>query len=347
MESRVCFVGGGIGIGNGNEKVRFGRCVVGRRGGVRWMVMGEDVRRILMAGVRELGGLDVDVDVVAAGGGKMIQPLRPPGQQRRAQEPYHTEKQHDGGYREEMDNEGAMTRQFGFWDAVPFVALALAGGFVGWLGVKRFLQRQQELVVQYGEDLTMYGNTMDNMREITRTFKKKLGPGVLRASMFSSYVGELFISGAMSVESIEKVNYVKKLLKISDSKATECFNKLGLTVRNQPSVLGKILFVAERILSPQALEKLEIRKMFKYGNATVTELQKSVLDRVYREVKQKKTETPQKTNNAPLTEVRGSSSSWERKIVLTPVHSRTSVESPALVSSGGGVGRGGVGVFFF
>jgi len=231
-------------------------------------------RRISMPGGREI---DQEVEIVAQPS-PAIQPMRRPS--RYNQEDYST-----GVQEQEYRDPGQPTRSFGFWDAVPIICLLIAAGGIGYIGAKRFVQRQQDLVTQYGEDVALYGNTYENMREITRTFKKKLGPGVLRGQMFKSFTRELFTGGVMSVETIERVQDAKELLKISDSKAVQCFNEVGLEVRSQPSVLGKILFTAERILGAKALEKLEIRKMFRYSSATVDDLQRSVLDRVYREVR--------------------------------------------------------------
>ncbi|KAJ8906105.1 hypothetical protein NDN08_002604 [Rhodosorus marinus] len=261
----ACFVGSWGWSGAGQQ-----RCVRSTRSVVRWHMTAK--RRISMPGGREI---DQEVEIVAQPS-PAIQPMRRPS--RNTHEDYST-----GVQEQEYGNPGEPTRSFGFWDAVPVICLLIAAGGIGYVGAKRFVQRQQDLVTQYGEDVALYGNTYENMREITRTFKKKLGPGVLRGQMFKSFTRELFTGGVMSVETIERVQDAKELLKISDSKAVLCFNEVGLEVRSQPSVLGKILFAAERILGAKALEKLEIRKMFRYGSSTVDDLQRSVLDRVYRE----------------------------------------------------------------
>eukprot|EP00188_Purpureofilum_apyrenoidigerum_P001922 Plantae.Rhodophyta-Purpureofilum_apyrenoidigerum.ctg21121.p1 GENE.Plantae.Rhodophyta-Purpureofilum_apyrenoidigerum.ctg21121~~Plantae.Rhodophyta-Purpureofilum_apyrenoidigerum.ctg21121.p1 ORF type:complete len:395 (-),score=74.22 Plantae.Rhodophyta-Purpureofilum_apyrenoidigerum.ctg21121:7-1191(-) len=252
--------------------VRPGRVAVSR-----CAVMMSAKYRIEMPGLRGASE-GKDAELMA---GPAIQPMRPP--QKRPQVDTYTQGVGDG----EMMDGPPPPRILGFWDFVPIVALLAAAGGLGFLGVKRFNQRQKDLVVHYGEDMALYGNTSDNMREITRTFKKKLGPGVLRPQMFQSYVRELFTTGSLSAVTIENVAHAKNLLKVSDGKAVELFNQLGLEVRSQPSVLGKILFVAERILPARALEKLEVKKMFRYGSATVDDLQKSILDRVYREACEK------------------------------------------------------------
>lgn len=153
----------------------------------------------------------------------------------------------------------------------------------GWLFKKRFSARQESLVDEFGQVIVMYGNTPDTKREIASEYKGKLGPGMLRGAMFSSYMANLLTEKAVVPSTIGDVKLIKKLLRIGDSKAVNIINELAKTLQDTPSLLGKLLFLSERILLPEQVSNLKLVPLFPYSPETVADLQRNMLERCYRD----------------------------------------------------------------
>lgn len=174
-------------------------------------------------------------------------------------------------------------QRVGFWSLVPYVAASAVFVAAAWLAKKRFVARQEDLVAEYGEVVVMYGNSPDSKREITSEYKRKLGPGILRGAMFSSYLNTLLTEKTIVPSTIQDVSIIKVLLKLSDQKVVKTINALGAQLQDAPSLLGKLLFIAERIVSPENVQNFSLVPLFPYSPSTVSDLQRNMLERCYRE----------------------------------------------------------------
>lgn len=174
-------------------------------------------------------------------------------------------------------------QRVGFWSIIPYVAASAVLVGVAWLAKKRFVARQEDLVDEYGQVVVLYGNTPDTKREITSEYKRKLGPGILRGAMFASYLRNLVTEKTVVPSTIQDVSIIKALLKISDDKAVKTVNSLAATLNDAPSLLGKLLFIAERIVSVDHSQRLSLIPLFPYSAGTVADLQRNMLERCYRE----------------------------------------------------------------
>lgn len=172
----------------------------------------------------------------------------------------------------------------GIWSLIPYVALCSSLTFVAWLGMRRLKAHQARLVNEYGEVMVYYGDTTDSMRQISSEYKRKLGPGVLRGALYSSFLRNLVTEKPVGPIAIQNAAIVKKLLRINDGRAVEVVNKLGEELQSSPSLLGKLLFLAERLLPFKHLPSLKLVPLFPYGSGTVVELQRNMVERCFREL---------------------------------------------------------------
>lgn len=69
-------------------------------------------------------------------------------------------------------------------------------------------------MAEYGQLVVLYGTTPDYMREVTSEYKRKLGPGILRGALFSSYLSNLVTEKTIVPSAIQDVAVIKALLKI-------------------------------------------------------------------------------------------------------------------------------------
>lgn len=222
--------------------------------------------------------IDKNLDHVATA--RAITPMRRPSQSN-GQDPSHmyTEQPLPSQRRSDL----MAPQRVGFWSIIPYVAASVVVMAGAWLAKKRFVARQEDLVDEYGQVVVLYGNTPDTKREITSEYKRKLGPGILRGAMFSSYLHTLIAEKTVVPSTIQDVSIIKALLKISDDKAVKMINSLATTLQEAPSLLGKLLFIAERIVSPDHVQRLSLVPLFPYSATTVADLQRNMLERCYRE----------------------------------------------------------------
>lgn len=217
--------------------------------------------------------------------GHALTPMRPPMQGERMD-----------GYSSEQELPSQRTADLmapksgGFWGLVPYLAGYAVVGFFGWIGYKRMKARQARLVEEYGEVMAFYGTSPDALLQITKEFKRKLGPGILRGALYSSFLRSMITEKAMGPQAIQDAAVVKRLLRLGDKKAINVINDLGEDLKTAPSLLGKLLFLSERLFSPTHIASLNLVAHFPYGPGTVLELQRNMAERCYREIVEKEIE---------------------------------------------------------
>lgn len=171
----------------------------------------------------------------------------------------------------------------GVWALIPYVAASAVLMGMAWITKKRFSARQERLVDEFGEVVVMYGNSPDTTREIVSDYKRRLGPGILREGMFGSYLQYLITEKAIFPSTIQDVLLVKRLLKLNDNRFVKAVNNLASTLKDAPSLLGKLLFLSERTIAPEMTSKLSIIEHFPYSPSTVADLQRNMLERCFKE----------------------------------------------------------------
>lgn len=220
-------------------------------------------------------------DEVLVASSRAITPLRP--QERDA----YTEEQ---ALPSQRRSDLMVPARGGFWSLVPYAAALSTLGFAAWIGYKRMKARQERLVEEYGEVVMYYGTTPESIRQITSEYKRKLGPGVLRGALYGSFLRSLITEKPVGPQSIQDASLVKKLLRIGDTKAVTVVNALGEDLKQSPSLLGKLLFLSERLLSFNEVAQLNLVPLFPYGPGTVLELQRNMVERCFREIVEKEIE---------------------------------------------------------
>lgn len=217
---------------------------------------------------------------------RAITPMRRPGSEKQHQHQHHQHQEY--GTEEPVLPSGRRTdlmapARTGIWALIPYVAACVVVGALGWVGAKRLSVRQKRLVDDFGEVMVYYGNTKESMLEICSDYKGRLGPGIMRGSMFSSYLKNLVTEKPVGPEVIKDVKIVMRLLGVNDAKAVGIFNSLGAELKDSPSLLGKLMFVGERCLSG-SVASLDLMGLFPYGESTVVELQRNMVDRCFRDL---------------------------------------------------------------
>lgn len=188
----------------------------------------------------------------------------------------------------------------GFWGLVPYLALFSTMGFVGWIGWKRLRARQTRLVEEFGDVLVYYGTTTDSQQQIIREYKRKLGPGILRGAMYSSFLRSLVTEKPVGPQSIQDAAITKRLLRLGDKKAVQVFNQLGNELKESPSLLGKLLFLGERLFQPSTVSGLRLAGLFPYGAGTVVELQRNMAERCFKDIVEREIDANGEDIGAPL-----------------------------------------------
>ena len=188
----------------------------------------------------------------------------------------------------------------GFWGVIPYLALFSTMGFFSWIGWKRLRARQTRLVDEYGDVLVYYGTTTDSQRQITREYKRKLGPGILRGAMYVSFLRSLVTEKPVGPQAIQDAAITKRLLRLGDKKAVQLFNQLGNELKDSPSLLGKLLFLGERLFKPSAVAELRLTGLFPYGAGTVVELQRNMAERCFKDLVEREIEANGEDMGAPL-----------------------------------------------
>lgn len=207
----------------------------------------------------------------------------------RAITPFRRRREHGAHFTEEPSlpsqrrTDLMAPKSTGIWSLLPYVAASAVMLGVGWLGKKRFSARQSRLVEEFGEVIVLYGSSPDAKREIASEYKNKVGPGLLRGAMFSSYLRALVSEKPIVPSSIQDVSLVKRLLGLSDDRAVKAINALGKDLKDSPSLLGKLLFLADRVIKPEKLQGLSLVSLFPYSPPTVSDLQRNMLERCFKE----------------------------------------------------------------
>lgn len=173
-------------------------------------------------------------------------------------------------------------RREGIWAVLPYVAAAAVVGFGGWVTQKKVRARHAQLVGDFGATLSAYGSSDRGATDIVADYKRKVGPGVDRKGLYRSGLASLITDVPAGVALIRRVTALQRLLGIKDVTAAAEVNALGKDkFANQPSLLGKLIFVSERVLADGgSAGSLRLRTMLPYSEEVVETLQRDMAARI-------------------------------------------------------------------
>jgi len=168
----------------------------------------------------------------------------------------------------------------------PFTAFTLfaTATVAAWQSNRLYQARQQSLIADFGATMVAF---MDDPREMAyaiKSFRSQLGPGPYRVKMFTAFAKAVASEKTLSVEVIEEFKAAVGLMRISSKGLAEAYGACADDLQSQPSVLGKLLFIAKRS-TPEAASQAGLADRFpSWSSETVSALQQAMLDTLYRQM---------------------------------------------------------------
>ncbi|KAG8469089.1 hypothetical protein KFE25_007607 [Diacronema lutheri] len=158
--------------------------------------------------------------------------------------------------------------------------LAAAAGGVGYKGIQLFKGRQADLIDQLASSLVYKGSSIAELKRTLKAYERQLGPGMYKARIMGRYAVALATSRPASAPTILAFKAAMEVLGVPKSAMTGILTDAADTyLKERPSVLGKLLFIAERAVSPTAAAPL--RSKLPYGPEYVDSLQQMLLDKTF------------------------------------------------------------------
>ena len=112
----------------------------------------------------------------------------------------------------------------------------------------------------------------------------QLGPGRYTGRMFTAFLKAMATTKSIGVDSVLQLKSATALFGLTDSACAQYLESAASDLKQQPSVLGKLCFLAERAMPmPASLAKLRT-KFPNWSFDTVTALQRAMLENLYREL---------------------------------------------------------------
>mmetsp|Transcript_38361 Transcript_38361/g.63522 ORF Transcript_38361/g.63522 Transcript_38361/m.63522 type:complete len:348 (+) Transcript_38361:43-1086(+) len=168
----------------------------------------------------------------------------------------------------------------------PFMGLTfIATACVAfWQSNRIYQQRQRDLLADFAATMVAYLGSVPEMSSAIKSFRSQLGPGKYRGKMFVAFANAVASEKSLSVKVIEQVKEVVNLMGFSQDTLTPLYEACAADLQKQPSVLGKLTFIAERA-TPEAAAKAGLRGRFPTWSAeTVSALQQAMLDNLFRDM---------------------------------------------------------------
>ena len=155
----------------------------------------------------------------------------------------------------------------------PFVGatvLAVAAA-AGWQTKRLYKVRQETLVNDFAATmLARLGDTRE-MEAAFASFRKDLGPGKFKNKMFIKFVVEFAKTQPIGVPSIESLRATVDMMKLGTKECASLYEEVAAELKEQPSVLGKLVFTAERA-TPEAAAAATLRGKITGWSAETTDL---------------------------------------------------------------------------
>ena len=99
------------------------------------------------------------------------------------------------------------------------------------------------------------------MAAALRAFRQQLGPGRYSGKMFSAFLKSFAVSCPIGVTSVQNLKAATALFNLPDATCAQLLEAAATDLERQPSVLGKLTFLAERAM-PTAASMAKLRTKF-------------------------------------------------------------------------------------
>jgi len=164
---------------------------------------------------------------------------------------------------------------------VTFMATACVAG---WQSNRMYKVRQQALLEEFAATMMYHLGDEREMASAVKEFRGKLGPGNFKGPMFVSFVKALAVETQVGVTPIRELKRVVAQMQLTQSAVAQLLGEAFDALKKQPSVLGKLVFVAERSV-PAAAQSAQLRTKFPtWSEETVSTLQRAMLENLYRDM---------------------------------------------------------------
>lgn len=124
-----------------------------------------------------------------------------------------------------------------------------------------FTKRQTGLVNNYAFEMLKYDGNIATLREVHTEYLQKLGPKQMRDEIVLEYLRRFFAKTTLSGAAVKSLAFIISINKLDDVKAAKLLLLIGKELEGKLVTIGKIYFLAERILSdPAALALIQTLK---------------------------------------------------------------------------------------
>jgi len=168
----------------------------------------------------------------------------------------------------------------------PFTGLTLlaTAAVASWQSNRLYKERQANLLEEFASTMLLYLDDVAGLKATIGSFRSQLGPGPFKGKMFVAFAKALAEERTLSVEVVEAMATVVGLFQLKAAAAAELFAAVADELQDQPSVLGKLVFVTERA-TPEAAALAGLRSKFPNWSAdTVAILQDTMLVQLYKDM---------------------------------------------------------------
>jgi len=168
----------------------------------------------------------------------------------------------------------------------PFIGLTLTAcvAIAGWQSKRVYKERQQGLLEEFGATMAAYLGEEREMASTLKLFRGQLGPGSHTVPMFVAFLKQMAVDRPADIQTILDLKRAVALMQMTPAALIEALPLAMDGLQSQPSMLGKLVFVAERAV-PAAATAAQLRSKFPtWSPETVATLQRAMLENTYREM---------------------------------------------------------------
>jgi len=168
----------------------------------------------------------------------------------------------------------------------PFMGLTLlaTAAVAAWQSNRLYNRRQSALLDDFGATMVFHLGDQQEMSSALKSFRSQLGPGPYTGRMFTSFLKSMATDVPIGVTAVKNLKAAVALFRLSDAAAAKLLDQAATELERQPSVLGKLCFVAERAM-PAAASMAKLRTKFpNWSFDTVSALQRAMLENLYRDL---------------------------------------------------------------
>eukprot|EP00285_Hemiselmis_virescens_P003985 CAMPEP_0173414904 /NCGR_PEP_ID=MMETSP1356-20130122/84572_1 /TAXON_ID=77927 ORGANISM="Hemiselmis virescens, Strain PCC157" /NCGR_SAMPLE_ID=MMETSP1356 /ASSEMBLY_ACC=CAM_ASM_000847 /LENGTH=448 /DNA_ID=CAMNT_0014377113 /DNA_START=17 /DNA_END=1363 /DNA_ORIENTATION=+ len=204
-------------------------------------------------------------------------------------------------YEEQPAPRGEMSMGKGNVNKMVVGAGAVAVLAGGYYGVNFYKSRQAALVKEFAMSMMLYWGDAAASKATIKEYKGRVGPLINtfhKGDMFKEYAIALASDKALSVTSLKDFETNTKLLGMSGGAVSKALIQAGKELvptpdpkdpwerqGNRPSVLGKLMWLTERVFpNPTTLTALRARFPKSYGAEVIDVLQATLTEQAYKDI---------------------------------------------------------------